>query len=409
MVEASLQSRKGLALLLNLADGPVRWRSELGLQILLGWAEFALKSEGASEVWEASLRARALCHQQNRSNLGDVLYMQGAYHVARREYAAALRVAEDLLQLALEQNHAVQKALAHLLMGQGSHWLGEFSRAVGHFERALSVRTSEMKASTDFFGRTLSADRFQAVALCYLAVDLLVLGYRDQAVARRNQGLILARRINHPYRLAVALYWASVVDRLGGEETTSFECLTELATLARQQRFPVFSQAAELGFGMILSARGKAAEGLARARRTLAEYATVPEQRLLSLAICCEGAGEVDEALQLLDRELERANANGEQFYEAELHRLKGEWLLAHRPARSAEAEDCYQHALAVARRQQAKFWELPASIGLARLRRDQGKRTEARELLKSIYGWFTEGLDTPVLMEAKALLDELA
>ena len=102
-------------------------------------------------------------------------------------------------------------------------------------------------------------------------------------------------------------------------------------------------------------------------------------------------------------------NATGERFYEAEMHRLKGEWLLAHRPARSAEAEDCYQHALAVPRKQQAKYWELRASMGLARLWRDQGKRSEARDLLASIYGWFTEGLDTPVLEEAKALLDELA
>jgi predicted ATPase len=106
---------------------------------------------------------------------------------------------------------------------------------------------------------------------------------------------------------------------------------------------------------------------------------------------------------------LEEANATSERYFEAELLRFKGEWLFAHRPAGSAEAEDCYQHALVVARKQQAKFWELRASMSLARLWRDQGKRSEARELLASIYGWFTEGLDTPVLKEAKALLDELA
>src|SRR5262245_15918409 len=167
---------------------------------------------------------------------------------------------------------------------------------------------------------------------------------------------------------------------------------------------------AELGFGVILSASGKATEGLARARHAYAEYPTVPGRLpLINLAICCESAGEVDEALQLLDRELEETNTTGERFSEAEIYRLKGEWLLVNRLARSPEAEDCYQHALAVARKQQAKFWELRASVRLARLWRDQGKRTEARDLLASIYGWFTEGLDTPVLKEAKALLDELA
>ena len=172
---------------------------------------------------------------------------------------------------------------------------------------------------------------------------MLVLGHLDQAVARRNQALVLARKANHPYGLAIALAWASFVDRLRGALTASFDCLTELATLARQQRLAYFCRVAEVGLGIISSARGKAAEGLARARHAVAEYANVPgQQPLLSLAICCEGAGEVDEALELLDREFEVANATGERFYEAELHRLKGEWLLAHRPARSAEAEDRY-------------------------------------------------------------------
>src|SRR5262245_49199321 len=225
LVEATLQARKGLALLLNLVDGPVRWRNELELQILLAWAEYAVKGEAASEVWEASTRARALCDQlEDRSNLGDVLGMQGIYHVARREYAAAHRVAEDLLQLSREQNDAVREVNAYQLMGRISHWLGESSQAVGHFERALSVRTSEMKASIDFFGRTLVADSDQAEASTHLAVDLVVLGYLDQAVARRNQGLMLARKTSHPYVLAVALALASFVDRLRGAETTAVEC-----------------------------------------------------------------------------------------------------------------------------------------------------------------------------------------
>src|SRR5262245_49773792 len=411
LVEAGLQSRKGLALLPNLVDGPVRWRSELGLQLILGWTEYALKGEAASEVWEASVRARALCDRlQDRLHLVDVLDMQGVYHAARQEYAATLRVAEDMLQLAREQNHVTREVYAHLLMGRASHWLGEFSQAVGHFERALSIQTSEMNPSTDFFGLTLATGPHQAVVLSYLAVDLLVLGHLDQAVTRRDQALLLARKANHPYGLAIALALASIVDRLRGALTASFEFLTELATLARQQRLPYFCRIAELGLAVILSASGKTAEGLARARHVVAEYASMPgQQPLLGLAICCERAGEVDEALRLLDRELEVANATGERFYEAEIHRLKGEWLLAHHPARSAEAEDCYQHALAVARKQQAKFWELRASIGLARLWRDQAKRSEARDLLASIYGWFTEGLDTPVLKEAKALIDELA
>jgi len=118
LVETNLQARKGLALLHHLVDGPVRWRNELELQLILAWAEFELKGEGASEVWEASTRARTLCDQlEDRSHLADALNMQGIYYLARREYAAALRVAEDMLQLAREQNHTVREVNAHLIMG----------------------------------------------------------------------------------------------------------------------------------------------------------------------------------------------------------------------------------------------------------------------------------------------------
>src|SRR5262249_1484229 len=223
-VEANLQARKGLTLLQHLEEGPVRSRSELGLQILIGNTDFALKGEGASEAWEAMTRARALYDQlEDKSNLGQVLHMQGAHHVARHEYAAALRVAEDMLQLAREQNDAVREAAAHLLMGRSSHFLGEFSRAVKHFERALSVRTSEMNPSRDFFGRTLSADRDQVVALSHLANDLLILGHLDRALAQRNQALALARKTNDPYGLAIALAWASIVDRNRGAEAEHVE------------------------------------------------------------------------------------------------------------------------------------------------------------------------------------------
>src|SRR5262245_53353268 len=215
VAEANLQTRKGLALLPNLDDGPVRRRSELDLQILLGRTENALKGEGASEVWEAIIRARALCDQlEDRLNLGDVLSMQVDHHVARGECAEALHVAEELLQLALEQDHAVRKVKAHHLMGRSFHLLGEFSQAVGHFERAICIRTSETNPSTDFFGGTLAADKVlsesrmweidqfwfdahQAVALSHLAFNLMVLGHLDQAVARRNQALALARKTNH--------------------------------------------------------------------------------------------------------------------------------------------------------------------------------------------------------------------
>jgi predicted ATPase len=113
--------------------------------------------------------------------------------------------------------------------------------------------------------------------------------------------------------------------------------------------------------------------------------------------------------LELLVRALEIADRTGGRMIEAELHRLRGEWLIAHRTGDEAQAEACFERSLAVARQQGAKIWELRAATSLGRLWRDQGRRAEASDLLVPVYGWFTEGFQTVDLTDAKALLDELA
>ena len=98
----------------------------------------------------------------------------------------------------------------------------------------------------------------------------------------------------------------------------------------------------------------------------------------------------------------------GERWFEAELRRVQGEWLVTHRRDERQRAEACFNRALTVAREQNARTWELRAAMSLARLWRDQGKVQQARELLAPLYGWFTEGFDTRDLKEAKALLEQL-
>jgi len=125
------------------------------------------------------------------------------------------------------------------------------------------------------------------------------------------------------------------------------------------------------------------------------------------LAGACKIAGQVEEGLTLLDDAMQIAERTGERWFEAELYRHKGQLLL--RQGRTQAAEELYHRALAIAREQEAKLWELRAAASLARLRRDQGRRAEARDPLAPVYGWFTEGFDTLDLRDAKALLDELA
>jgi predicted ATPase len=124
------------------------------------------------------------------------------------------------------------------------------------------------------------------------------------------------------------------------------------------------------------------------------------------LAAACDIAGQIEEALAQLDDALQIVERTGERWFAAELNRHKGQLLL--RQGHAEAAEDLYGKALSIAGDQEAKLWELRAAVSLARLRRDQGRRAEARDLLAAVYGWFTEGFDTPDLKGAQALLGEL-
>jgi predicted ATPase len=164
--------------------------------------------------------------------------------------------------------------------------------------------------------------------------------------------------------------------------------------------------------GWITVKNGDVTEGISLLRRGSAAYrATGAEQWMphytALLASAYEIAGQVEEGLILLDEALRIAERIGERCFAAELNRHKGRLLL--RQGHSETAEELYRKGLSIAQEQDARLWELRAAVSLARLRRDQGDRAEACDLLSPVYGWFTEGFDTPDLREAKALLDELA
>jgi|SRR5215469_13349914 len=167
---------------------------------------------------------------------------------------------------------------------------------------------------------------------------------------------------------------------------------------------------ASRGWGLVTL--GQAREGLALLTQGLtAVRATGAVTGTPRLYIWLAGAhallGQVVEGLNCLAEAAQIIETTGERHNEAEMHRLRGNLLYA--AGDPSAAEESYQRALAVAKRQSSKLWELLGAMSLARLWRDQGKRTEARDLLAPVFSWFTEGFDTPVLQDAKALLDELA
>ena len=184
--------------------------------------------------------------------------------------------------------------------------------------------------------------------------------------------------------------------------------------LAGEHGFPLWSASASILHGWALATAGEVATGVARMRQGLADHQLTGMQLqrpyfLGLLADVLTRAGDrSSEALDCLAEALAIVGRSEERCLEAELHRLEGDALLAASPAQPAEAEGRYLDALGVARRQGARLWELRAATSLARLWRGHGRRHEGHDLLAPIFGWFTEGFDTPDLREAKLLLDAL-
>jgi len=244
-----------------------------------------------------------------------------------------------------------------------------------------------------------------------LAIVLFCLGHPVQALARSTAAIADARRLAHLPSLAMSLTNAARLLSFTGNGADLDEWAGELATMADEQGFRLWRAAGIIFRGWVRVNTGDVAEGISLLHRGLAAYratgaqAWVPYQIGL-LARAYEIVGQIEEAVDLLDDSLEIVERTGETWLTAELYRHKGQLLL--RQDNTDAAEELYSTALNFAQQQEAKLWELRAAGSLARLYRDQGRHTQARDLLGSVYGWFTEGFDTPDLEEAKALLDEL-
>jgi predicted ATPase len=411
MIEAAVQLRSGLELLQALPDRPEHRRRELELQSALGGALVVSKGIAAPETGRAYIRARALCEQLgDTAALVPVLSGQISHHLGRAEYAMARQTADHLLALAQERGDTTGQLVGNRSLGLCLHLLGDFASAVTHFEQVLTLYDPQAHQSLV----SVAAYDMRALALTYLSFDLFIRGYANQALSRGEQALSWSRKLRHPHTLLYALSIAGMVNQLRRAEQANEEVLAEVFSLAREHKLLIWLSSGNIMHGYMLAARGDAANGLVLARKGMAEK--IAQKSLLNqsyflalLAQTCAKAGETEEAFDLLAEALQIADRSDERWFEAELHRLKGDWIIAHHRGEQGEAEACLHRALAVAQNQGAKMWELRAATSLARLRRDYGKCSEACAVLAPIYGWFTEGFDTPDLREAKALLDELS
>jgi predicted ATPase len=249
----------------------------------------------------------------------------------------------------------------------------------------------------------------------FAARTLWFLGYPDQGLAQSQQAVTLAQQRAHPLSLNYALRTAALFHQFRREVRVAQERAEASIRLATEQGFPYWRAYSSILRGWSLAhLQGRAQEGIEQMHHGLrAHRATGAEaNRSYFLALLAEAhgtLGEPEAGLAVLAEALVHVEHTGERYYEAEIHRLKGELLLQQSSDHQAEAESCFLHALDIARNQQAKSFELRTATSLARLWQQQGKRQEAHDLLAPVYHWFTEGFDTADLKDAKALLDELA
>jgi class 3 adenylate cyclase/predicted ATPase len=408
MKEAEALLRKGLSLACNVPDHVQRQENELDLLLPLGRAVLAVKGFGAPEAAEIFGRARELGELIRPNKLLPIVFGQWIYHLTRGDMDQAEQLAAEVRRMGDTRKDIVAQIAGCRASGTTYTYIGDFTAARDYLEQGLLLYDPTQRASQ---AELAPADTFVSLS-AFLSLALACSGYPDQARSQRNALLAAARQLGHAFSLAYALNMVSQTVRiLCAEPADQLLLADELLALSNQGGLSFYRACALEARGWCLSAMGQSNEGIQLITNGLAAMratgTTLNTPGILTrLADAYRLAGQPDTALTNVAEAAHFAETTRTQWGHAETLRLRGDLLIltGDHPA----AEVSYRDAITLARRQGAKLLELRASTSLARLWRDQDKAREAYALLAPIYGWFTEGFNTAVLKEARALLDEL-
>jgi predicted ATPase len=409
-IEAMAQLGRGVALVRRLDDGRERQQRELKLLVSLGQASIASRGYGNAKTVEIFDRARRLVQDLGETPLLFPAYYGGwaARHV-RAEMPEALARASEFMEIASRQHDDSHSMMARRLVGTSQAMMGRFVEARGNFEKAWALYDPDRHpALAARFGH----DPGVGIS-CYGAINLWCLGYADQASRMVDDALDAADRSNHTNTVAYTYLHVALLQnqmRLYGEAAALVGRLLELSIehdLKMWEGMALCVQAASM---LAAGDPGEALTTVERGEKIIDATDTglfTPYNLAVKSGVLAalDRTKEADCAIAEAKRRIE---AGGEIWLRSEVRRVEGE-IQMRRPGHDPQrVEDAFLDALAIARAQQAKSWELRAAINLAELWAGQGERQRARDLLAPVYAWFTEGFDTPDLMDARALLDEL-
>ena len=418
LVEAAEQFTRALAQIACLPTTPALRREEIKLQAGLITPLIHVKGYAAAETKAAAERARLLIEQAEALGeppedpllLFSVLYAQWAANLVAFNGVAIRELATQFLSLAEKQRATVPLMTGHRLMGSSLSFTGDVAEGRAHYDRAIVLyHPVEHRPLATRFGQDVGVQ-----VLSHRSLALGLLGYPDAALADADRALNDAREIGHAATLMYALYHAAMYAHIhcGNYKAAKAE-LEELEALANEKGSPFWKALATINEGLLLAVDGNPSNAIKVFISGMAAYQSTGAtlyrpQHLSYLASAYAEGSQFDEAWRCISEAMTAVETTKESWYEAEINRVAGEIALMPRDPDPGKAEKHFERALAVARQQQAKSWELRAAMSLARLWRDQGKPQQARELLAPVYGWFTEGFDTLDLKKAKALLEEL-
>lgn len=414
--EAIQLARRGVQALQRLPEPSECAPLELGLQLRLGFSLTTVDGWTSPEAQQAFTRAHALCQQAgNEPRLFAALRGIWARHLIRGEYRTARPLAEQLLQLAQQADDSVLLGSACFGMGVTMCWQGELTSAREYCERALDLYDpARSKAYLAFSTQDMAVQAHYILAFC-----LWNLGFPDDALKQAQEALALAERLSHPHSLGAALHGLGLVYFWRGEWDANQRQLKRARALAQENDLGDFVIWATLEHDLAQGFQVRSDAAIVQVRRSLEAVRAKGlgmtfTSWLANVAELLGMSGHTATGLDLIAEALAQIEPTGERFWEAEIWRVKGD-LLRQREKQlgqeggdaEADAESCYRKAIEIARTQSAKSLELRATMSLARLRRLQGRRAEARQMIEEIYAWFTEGFGTGDLREAKALVNE--
>ena len=375
------------------------------------------KGYAAPETEAAAKRARLLIEQAEALGeppedpllLFSVLYSSWvASHVASngdgmRELAA------EFLALAEKEATIVPLMIGHRLMGTSLWCTGDITEGQAHLDRAIALfNPVEHRHLATRFGQDTSV-----AILGYRSFALWLLGYPEAALRDAESALHNAREVGQAATLMFDLFFFAMIHILCANYSIAAARAEEGFAFAKDKGASLWKAGGMMNKGCALALAGRTSGGIEVLSAGIAAWRSTGARLFMPfylsyLALAHAELGEVDNAVPCIYEAFTAVETNKERWCEAEVYRIAGELALMSPTPDAAKARAYFERALAGARQQQSKAWELRAAMSMARLWRDQGKREEARELLAPVYGWFTEGFDTLDLKEAKALLDEL-